>query len=105
MALHPSLNPDVNSSERPSSRQHQVQWARPPATTGIKLYGKPDALKSYHCRVLQEPFIVSVTLLRPLITYFVLDCQQTAEVMGLGLYIIINTVLHLKLSLTVCCSY
>lgn len=65
-ALHPSLNPDVNSSERVSSRQHEVQWARPPGSTRNRLYGKPAALKPYHCIVIQEPFTVSTTQPRPL---------------------------------------
>ena len=50
-AVHPSLNPDVNSSERTSSRQHAVLWAWPPGGTRTRFCGKPAALKSYHCRV------------------------------------------------------
>lgn len=39
--LHPSLSPDVISSERTSSCQHEVQWAQPPGSTRSRLYGKP----------------------------------------------------------------
>lgn len=49
-ALHPSLNPDVNSSERTSSRQHEVQWARPQGNMRKWVYGKPVDLKSYHSK-------------------------------------------------------
>lgn len=62
-ALHPSLNPDVNSSEGTSSRQHEVQWAQPPGSSRSRCYGK---LSVQPCRAFLQPFTVSTTLPAPL---------------------------------------